>query len=480
MCQNRIESRCRAGKLHGNTTNAPACHIDVAAGTFCRFVSYFTKNGKQFYHIADPAHGRVKMDEEAFTINWRGDEKYGVAIVMQPTEAFDTIEDDGNNALEDIKIFISSIKTNIGKHSRKFSLVAIVSLLAIVANWASPVLFQKTIDDGVINKDMHLVILLIMGQFLFFIGYTISGAISNFIQTKIGFKIGIDMLYRYLHKLIRLPLSFYDTKLNTDLIQRISDQERIDGFLTYTLNTMLITILNFLVFSGMLFYYNKIVFLIFIAMVVLSVLYEKLFWRKRAILDYLLFTVEANDKNNVFELINGMTEIKINSAQHNRVARWQETQEKINALKFKSLIVNFYSSTGHSFIGRLRDIAITAGCAYFVIEGNMSIGIMMTVIFILGQLSIYTNAVIGFFSSLQDTKLSFDRIEEIYQVTDENINQSTPPPTHIKKGLILKDASFKYSGNFSEYVIKDLNLTIRKGTVTAIVGASGSGKSTLI
>lgn len=438
------------------------------------------KNGALFYHIADPAHGRVKIDAEAFMKNWRGDEKYGVTIVIQPTEQFEKMQDDGNNPLDDIKIFVSSIKANVGKHGRKFSIVAIVSLLAIVANWASPVLFQKTIDEGVLNKDMHLVILLIIGQFLFFIGYTVSGAISNFIQTKIGFKIGIDMLYRYLHKLIRLPLSFYDTKLNTDLIQRISDQERIDGFLTYTLNTMLLTILNFIVFSGMLFYYNKIVFLIFISMVVLSALYEKLFWRKRAILDYQLFTVEANDKNNVYELINGMTEIKINSAQHNRVARWQETQEKINALKFKSLVVDFYSTTGHSFIGRLRDIAITAGCAYFVIEGNMSIGIMMTIIFILGQLSGYTNTLLGFFANLQDTKLSFDRIEEIYQVADEDINQRTPSPEVIEKGIILTNASFKYSGNHSEYVIKDLNLTIRKGSITAIVGASGSGKSTLI
>ena len=175
-----------------------------------------------------------------------------------------------------------------------------------------------------------------------------------------------------------------------------------------------------------------------------------------------------------------MAEIKINNAEHARVNKWKETQKNINSLKLKSLIIGFFSVTGNSFIGRLRDIMITAGCAYFVIYGNMTLGIMMTIIFIMGQLSSFSTTIVGFFSLSQDTKISFDRIDEIYKIPDESTNSCMHMPDHIYEGLIIENLSFKYPGTFNPFVLKDINLNLRKGTITAVVGASGSGKSTLI
>lgn len=441
-------------------------------------VLYKIKDG--IYYIADPMHGRVKIAEDLFTESWRAGEKYGVAIVIAPTDNFYEQAGENLSLSSELKRLGQTVSDTLTKHKSKFSWIILLSLLAVVANWFTPIIFQKTIDQGIGQKDMDLVWLLVIGQFLFFIGYTISGTISNVIQTKIGFKVGIDLLSKYLFKLIKLPVGFFDTKLNTDLIQRISDQERIENFLTYTVNTIILTILNLIVFSGILFYYNTIVFGVFVLFMTLATVYTKLFMHRRGMLDYMLFSVQSNDKNNVYEMINGMRDIKINSAQDARVDRWQTTQMSINALKLKALFLNFYMSSGTAFLNRLKDIVITAGCAYYVIQGQMSIGVMMTIVFVLGQLSNYASQVISFFSNLQDTKLSMDRLDEIYQREDEDDNNKISPPDIVSKGLILQNVDFKYPGSYNRLVLQDICATITRGKVTAIVGASGSGKTTLL
>lgn len=438
------------------------------------------KNGSAIYHVADPMHGRVKLSESLFMESWKGDDRYGIAIVAEPTDDFYTRESQKTTIRSEVKRFWGIITDSLRVYRGRFSWVIALSLLAVIANWFTPIIFQKTVDQGIMQKDMNLVLLLILGQFMFFVGYTVSGAISNVIQTKIGFNIGIELLSKYLHKLIKLPVSFFDTKLNTDLIQRISDQDRVQGFLTYTLNTILLTALNLIVFSGILCYYNAIVFSIFIGFMVIATLYAKLFLARRGMLDYMLFSVQSNDKNNIYEMVSGMKDIKINSAQDSRVAKWETTQRAINGIRLKSLFLNFYMGSGSQFLNRLKDIAITAGCAYYVIEGKMTIGVMMTIIFILGQLSSYASQIIDFFSTLQDTKLSLDRLDEIFQRPDEDNSSKLAPPPVIHTGIQLQGVSFKYPGSFSRYVINDLTVCIPKGKITAIVGASGSGKTTLL
>lgn len=425
-------------------------------------------------------HGRVKLSEQLFMESWKGQDKYGIAIVMEPTKEFHQAESEKISLKAEIKRFNDLIINLTGKYKGRFSWVMALSLLAVAANWFSPIIFQKTVDNGIMQKDMNLVVLLIIGQFIFFIGFTVSGAISNVIQTKIGFNIGIELLSKYLHKLIKLPVSFFDIKLNTDLIQRIGDQDRVQNFLTYSLNTILLTTLNLVVFSSILCYYNPIVFAIFISFMIIAVLYAKLFMKRRGMLDYMLFSVQSNDKNNIYEMVSGMKDIKINSAHDSRVAKWESTQQAINEIRLKALFLNFYMSSGTAFLNRLKDIVITAGCAYYVIQGQMSIGVMMTIVFVLGQLSNYASQVISFFSNLQDTKLSMDRLDEIYQREDEDDNNKISPPDIVSKGLILQNVDFKYPGSYNRLVLQDICATITQGKVTAIVGASGSGKTTLL
>ena len=438
------------------------------------------RKDRYLFRIADPQHGKVTLDEKEFLLNWIGKEEKGIVVLAEPTDRFYEYKGENETFSDRYRSFIIFIRGNFNKYKNRLGIVTFLSLFAVAANWASPVIFQKIVDIGIGSKSMHIVLLLALLQLALFLGYMISGTIGNLIQTKIGFKISIEMLSKYLHKLIRLPIKFFDVKLNTDLIQRVEDQARIDRFLTYSLNTILLNVLNYIVFSLILLYYNVYIFLVFLVFMVISFTYSMLFWKKRAVLDYRLFSILSNDKSNVYELIDGMTEVKINNAQHTRIKKWQKTQDQANGVRLKRLIIDYYSSVGVEFLSRLRDIIIIVGCAYYVIEGNMSIGVMMTIIFIMGQLSGYASAIINFFVTLQDTKLSFDRMQEIYNTKDENSEKRCSEIADMDEGIAIQRVCFKYPGNYNKYVLRDIDLKIKKGTVTAIVGASGSGKSTLV
>lgn len=438
------------------------------------------KGGHIYYCIADPAYGKIKLEQSLFIKEWQGNREYGIGIVIAPTDVFYQMFPKKETVWDELKKIGVLTKEFLTKHRKGFAFVFILSFLAMAATWIMPFLFQKTIDDGIKNKDLNLVVLLMLGQLAFFIGYTISNNLANLILTKTGFKIGLEFLTRYLNKLINLPISFFDVKLNTDLIQRMDDQSRIETFLTKSLNSTVFSLINFFVFSLILLYYNHIIFLVYIVFITISALYSNFFLKRRRIIDYSRFSANAENKNRVYELINGMSDIKINSAQQTKVEQWEITQKTINKISLKSLYLSYYISAGTTFFDKLKDIAVTAGCAYFVIENQMTIGIMMTVTYILGQLSGSTSQMIAFFQTAQDTKLAYERLNEIYQKEDECSEEKIAPPQIVRSGIKFDRVSFKYEGNLSPYVLQDVSICIPKGKITAIVGCSGSGKTTLL
>lgn len=438
------------------------------------------KGKRVFYYIADPAYGKIRLEENLFIKEWQGNRECGIGIVIAPMEAFYRMSPEKETVLGEIKRIGVSFKKFLTKHRKQLAFVFILSFLAMATTWIMPFLFQKTIDEGIKNKDLSLVVLLILGQFAFFIGYTISNNLANLILTKMGFKIGLEFLTRYLNKLINLPISFFDVKLNTDLIQRMDDQIRIETFLTKSLNSTIFALINFFVFSFILLYYNHVIFIIYIVFITISALYSNFFLKKRRAIDYSRFSANAENKNRIYELINGMPDIKINSAQQTKVKQWEITQKTINKISLKSLYLNYCISAGTAFFDKLKDIAITAGCAYLVIDNNMTIGVMMTVTYILGQLSGSTSQIIAFFQIAEDTKLAYERLNEIYQKEDECSEEKIMPPQIVRSGIKFDRVSFKYEGNISPYVLQDVSICIPKGKITAIVGCSGSGKTTLL
>ena len=349
----------------------------------------------------------------------------------------------------------------------------------MVLNWVFPLIFQQIIDKGIAGKDFHLILLLALSQFVLFFSYVVSSSFSNIVLSKIGFSVGVTFLSDYLEKLIKLPIRFFDVKATSDLIQLVDDQDNMKSFFTYEAINVLFVTTNFVAFSAILVYYNYQVFLIFLFFSALCMGWFSFFSRKRKMVDYLKFAVSSEGKSNIYELVMGMREIKINSAQRCKIDKVKETQEKINTYQLKDLYLNFYSTIGISSINKVKDVLVVVFCAYLVIHDKMTIGVLMTITYLLGQLSEPVNRIMSLSRSFLQAKYSLDRLSEIQKTPDENAEDKIMPPV-LHRGIWMTGVSFKYPGTYNPYVLKDLNLEIPKGKVSAVVGTSGSGKTTLL
>ena len=435
------------------------------------------RQDKRIYYIADPAFGKVKLTEEHFMQSWIGEHTSGIAVLTEPTDQFYTLPEE-----DSWKKYIQSFKRPFRYlYGYKNGLIKalVCSVFTLICGWALPVILQRIIDDGVGQRDFNLVLLLLLGQLCFFLGNTWAGSMNSIILSKIGFHIGLDISTGYIGKLIKLPVRFFDTKLGTDLLQRLNDQDKIKDFLTYTLNSFLFAFLNLLVYSAILLYYNGPVFFLFLIFTLFTGLLLQIILQKRKLINYSLFSFFSRKKNIENELIHGMIDIKLFNADSMYLSKWENTQKEINNFSIKQLYLNFYTTSGTDFINKLKDILITGVCAYEVIGGNMSLGVMMTVTYVLGQLSGSVTQTADFVKAFQDAKLAFDRTEEIYKNEEESRDKSCLQASCVS-GFRFRDVSFKYEGSFNPFVLNHITIDIPTGKVTAIVGASGSGKTTLL
>lgn len=439
------------------------------------FVVLYKIKGGNFY-IVDPAVGKLKLNEKEFNENWKSDSPKGIAILSAPKDEF--FKCDFNRP--DNKHFLTKLFLSIfSKHKKRFISVIFLTLLILFAEICLPLLFQKTIDDGINGKDISLVWLLIIGQFFIFIGNYVSTNLVELILAKLGIDISVSLLSGYLKKLAFLPVSFFDKKMGSDLVQKIDDHNRIKNFLVQFPQNLFITTLSLLVFSSLLIYESYTIFIIFIIFTCISIAWTLAFMRSRKSIDYTLNAYAAENRNNLHELIYGMTEIKANNAQNARISTWQRIQDKVNSLSYKYLYVSILQKSGNVFFSRIKEILITGICAVSVINGDMTIGVMMVISYIIGCLSSPFSNIIKAINDIQEVSISSTRIEEIenYSVKD---NTSLNCCSDIKlEDIVFNNVSFKYPGS-ENYVIENIYLKIPIGKITAFVGESGCGKSTLV
>ncbi len=436
-------------------------------------VLYRISRGGRLFHIADPARGKVRLGRDDFMRHWQAHDGSGMAIVMDPTDEFYDKERHSGKGLW------LMLRGAVSRNKIVFCTVILLATLGMASDVVTPVLFQRTVDDGINGKDIGLVWLLVLGQFCMFLGNYVSGSVADLLLTKMGLRMGVRMMGEYLQKLIRLPVSFFDRKVSADLIQKLDDQNRLKNFLLNMPETIFFTIVNLVVFSVLLVWYSRTVFLIFLAATLLSFAWTRLHLRRRKSIDYSLFSYSAENRNNVYELVNGMQEIKINNAQQTRVAVWNEVQQKINRLSMQSAYVNLSIGSGNLFFSRIKDIAMTGICATMVIKGNLTIGEMMTISYIAGRLSGAFSNIVSMPGTLQDASMSYERLDEVLNTPEETTAERTA--AHVEgEDLRLENVSFKYPGSYSPFVVKNFSAVIPHGKTTAVVGASGCGKTTLI
>ena len=437
------------------------------------------KKGEVYYHIADPNYGKIKLKESLFTEAWTSNGMEGVAVALEPLPAFFEQKEDEWTLRKWLHSLFSTF-SYLKKYKRTLYGTFLLSVLTFGIGFLIPFFLQKVMDEGIGQKDMHWVIVLLAGQLALYIGKQISTASNNYLLYHTGLKVGLDISTRYVWKLVKLPVGLFDTKLGTDFLQRLSDEQTIRSFLTYTASSLLFVVLNLLVYSLVLCYYNIYIFLVFLLFSALSFGLVRWLMYVRKQLNYAIFAGLGKKRNLEHELVYGMLELKINVAHHPFLSRWEKLQKELNKQSLKSLFYESGISTGNLSLATLRDTMITGICAWLVIQETMSVGVMMTITYILGQLSSAFGQMTSYGNTAQDAALAYKRMEDILNETDENDARNNRLPSTVHNGFTLEHVSFKYDGSFNPYVLKDVNIDIPLGKVTAIVGASGSGKTTLL
>lgn len=439
------------------------------------FVVLYKHNpSKKKYHIADPAQGKLTYSEADFLKYWIPEGKdTGLAVLVEPNEGFGSTRCKKENNLRN---FFSYLLRFFRIHQAKFIVALLITILIMAADFAVPFLLKRTIDEGIGLKDVNLIVLLLLGQLAVSVGGLVASGSLDLILTKTGLGIHLDMVNTFLERLARFPLSFFDKKVSSDFVQKISDQSRIKDFLLSFPNSMLVMLLTSIVFSILLFHYSVLIFFLFIAMSLLEILWTTLFLNKRKTLDYAYFTNSAENRNHAYELTNGMADLKVNNAESSRIGKWKETQKNINRISMQSAWVNMAQGGGHTVLTRVKDLSVIGIGATMVIYGDLTIGALMTLGYITGRLSEPFKTLGSSISSLQSALLSYQRIDDV-------IHDDTELRGDVKyseASIVFDDVSFKYAGAGSPFVIKDFDLVVEKGKVTALVGESGCGKSTLI
>jgi ATP-binding cassette subfamily B protein len=441
-------------------------------------VVYKIKN--KFIYVADPAHGLVKYTKEEFMAGWgstrQEGENQGLCLLLEPTPDFYKMEDEKLNK-SSFKFLFSYLRPY-----KKFLLQLLLGMLiGSMLQLIFPFLTQAIVDFGINNQDIGFITLILIAQLALFAGRTSVEFIRSWILLHVSTRINISLISDFLIKMMKLPIGFFDTKMIGDILQRIGDHRRIENFLTTSTLNILFSLINLVIFGIVLFIYDMRIFWIFIIGSILYFLWIYVFMKKRRELDFKRFSQLADNQSNLIQLITGMQEIKLNNCEKQKRWQWERIQARLFRVNIKSLSLSQYQQIGSVFINQSKNIFITFFAAKAVIDGDMTLGMMLAVQYIIGQLNSPIEQLINFMHTTQDAKISLERLGEIHQKEDEeDPDQEKVSILPRDKTINISGLSFQYEGPHSEFVLKDVDLQIPEGKITAIVGVSGSGKTTLI
>lgn len=435
----------------------------------------------QVFIIADPAYGILKLNETEFKQHWSSNKKEGIALFLNPTKNFYNLKTDKKTIFFSIKHITKYLVPFKKKMLIMFGIILVGSLLTLIL----PFLTQFLIDKGVVPKNLKIISLILLAQLALYTGSIILEIIRNWIVIYIGTKLSISIVSEFISRVLKLPLSFFDTKMMGDFQQRIQDNERIENFLTSDSLLTLFSIITFFVFFGVLWYYDYRILLLYLGITVLSIVWSSYWFKKRKLLDYFKFQLKSESKDSIYQIIEGVEEIKLNQFEDYKRIEWKKIQNKLFKINIRILKIDQLQLSGFQFLNQIKNILVTFLAATFVVQGKMTLGELLSVSFIIGQMNSPVNQIISFLRSLQDAKLSLERLDEIQNQPEEEQKKLKPllnddKLNGIPKGIKLSDVSFQYAGPKSPYVLKNVNLLIPEGKITAIVGASGSGKTTLM
>jgi ATP-binding cassette, subfamily B, bacterial len=441
-------------------------------------VVYKIKKNK--IYAADPAVGLINYNREEFVSNWASTiaegKPAGLVLIIEPTPAL------YENDIEIEKPSGFKFLFKYFRLYRKYLLQLILGLfLGSCIQLVIPFLTQSIIDIGLNNNDIDFIYLILFAQLSLVIGRMSVEFIRGWLLLHIGARVNVAVISGFLQKLMSLPVAYFDTKMTGDILQRIEDNNRIEEFLTSASLSMLFSFFNLIIFSIVLAIFSVKILLLFLIGSALYIIWVSLFMKSREQLDHQRFKQMSASNNKLINIINGMQEIKLTQSELSMRWDWETLQAKLFGLKIKGLGILQYQSAGGTFINEVTNILITITSATAVLQGNMTLGMMLAVQFIIGQLNVPISQIIGFFRMSQDAKMSLDRLAEVHNMDAEESNQEIKVrKLPDKKDIYINNLSYQYEGPRSPFALKDVDLFIEENKITAIVGTSGSGKTTLL
>ena len=442
-----------------------------------------TRGGRRRFYVADPAAQLVSYDEEQFARCWcsapEGGSRQGLLLMLTPGPEFAQTEDEEGQG--GTRRGLSFFARYLWPYRREFLQLAFGMVLGSALQLAFPFLTQAMVDVGIGEKNISFITVILLVQLALFVTQLLVGFVRSWIMLFINSRIDIALISDFLMKLMSLPLRYFDTKMTGDILQRIGDHSRIKSFLMGNSFQIVFSVTNFFIFAAILGYYNATILAIFLAGNALYVVWVLSFMKYRRELDIRRFNQSASEQGKLIQLVQGMQDIKLNNCEKQRRWEWEHIQVKLFKINVRGLTIGQVQQAGTVFFSQGTNIVISFLAAKLVVDGGMTLGMMMSLTYIIGQVSAPIGEFLGFAQALQDARISLERLGEVHAMKREDDRPEGLTTTLPERaGIAFDHVTFSYSGADRDYALEDVTLRIPENRVTAIVGASGSGKTTLI
>lgn len=439
------------------------------------FVVLIKIRSNRFY-IADPAEGIIQLSREEFSKSWLSNNtSFGVALLLAPSSDFFSQKDDPV-----ARLVSSSLTKLLFKYRSLFFQLLLALGLGSLLQLFIPFLTQSVVDTGIHSGDIKLIYLIVAAQAMLVFGRVTVDIVRSWILLHISTRINISLLTEFLIKLMKLPMSFFETKMVGDIMQRMDDQRRIETFLTGSALNSLFSVINLALFGFILACYNSKIFIVFFCGSVLYLAWILAFNGRRKLMNYRNFEIGSKNQSTIIQLINGMQEIKLNNCERKKRWEWERLQARQFKTNLQNLALNQYQQAGATLINEAINLSITFLSAKSVIDGQLTVGAMLALQYIVGQVNSPILQLVGFTQTFQDAKISFERMNDIQSLQDEESDNGTELALPADRSIFINNLTFCYPGSEGFPVLDDITLHIPEGKTTAIVGASGSGKTTLL
>ena len=439
------------------------------------------RKGKLRFRIADPGKNLLELDEDTVRDAWIGactsGQEKGILMALEPTPVFYDKKDESKQLERPFHFLWGYLRP----YRSWFVQLLLGLFLGSVLQLLFPFLMQAIVDKGISSKDLNLIYLILAGQLMMVLSRAAVDFVRRWMLLHISVRVNVSLLSDFLIKLMKLPMSFFDTKMTGDLLQRIHDHERVERFLTAQTLSVIFSAFSFVVFGVVLFYYDRLIFVLFLLGSFFYAMWISLFLKRRRMIDYTYFEQQSRNQSKTMQLLNGMQEIKLQHCERRRCWEWEDIQADLFRTSIESMKIQQTQEAGGILINEIKNIVITIVAATSVISENLSLGMMLAIQYIIGQLNAPVEQFVQFIYGWQDVRISLERMCEIRNREEEETPERNVDyfPTGQRE-IRLKNVTFQYEGPHSPKVLDNLNLTIPQGKVTAIVGTSGSGKTTLV